>query len=377
MTEYVMEDVRFLEIVEFALRPDERARREAPAGQEVEEGPGGDESGDRHDPPAGECRKPPAQFAEFRNARARQLELGHGVQELLAGPPGEHLRLPGVQAVPSVVLFRGVRIPVLIDRLIGSARCVLVAVPGHGWRGIAARLGHSVTLHPPIWRIIRKNLRRRTWDHFRMTRRRPRSRMQTRWARMVSNSSSSPIPIPRCLTRCSAEWASSGSRSIARKMSPSTARATSISSSMPSQDSFAQRFAEKHGPSAPAMAFRVVDAQPRLRARAVARRETRQDPGPARWSSTFPAIEGIGGLQIYLVDRYGAKGSIYDVDFEWIGERDVKPEGAGLHYVDHLTHNVHRGHMDAWAGFYEKLFNFRESASSTSKASSPDSFRAP
>ena len=31
----------------------------------------------------------------------------------------------------------------------------------------------------------------------------------------------------------------------------------------------------------------------------------------------IPAIEGIGGLQIYLVDRYGAKGSIYDVDFDW------------------------------------------------------------
>ena len=28
--------------------------------------------------------------------------------------------------------------------------------------------------------------------------------------------------------------------------------------------------------------------------------------------------------------------------------------------IDHLTHNVHRGNMNKWAGFYERLFNFRE-----------------
>ena len=32
----------------------------------------------------------------------------------------------------------------------------------------------------------------------------------------------------------------------------------------------------------------------------------------------------------------------------------------GCRCIDHLTHNVHRGNMDKWAGFYEKLFNFRE-----------------
>jgi 4-hydroxyphenylpyruvate dioxygenase len=74
----------------------------------------------------------------------------------------------------------------------------------------------------------------------------------------------------------------------------------------------------------------------------------------------IPAIEGIGGLQIYLVDRYGAKGSIYDVDFEWLGERDPKPTGVGLHYIDHLTHNVYRGRLNEWAAFYERLFNFKQ-----------------
>ncbi|MFX4864978.1 4-hydroxyphenylpyruvate dioxygenase, partial [Acinetobacter baumannii] len=60
------------------------------------------------------------------------------------------------------------------------------------------------------------------------------------------------------------------------------------------------------------------------------------------------------------VDRYGAKGSAYDAEFEWLGARDPRPAGAGLYYIDHLTHNVHRGRMDVWTGFYAKLFNFRQ-----------------
>ena len=77
----------------------------------------------------------------------------------------------------------------------------------------------------------------------------------------------------------------------------------------------------------------------------------------------IPAIEGIGGSRVYLVDRYGDR-TIYDVDFvplELQGT-DFKsvPGYTGLTCVDHLTHNVRRGNMDRWAGFYEKLFNFRE-----------------
>jgi len=123
--------------------------------------------------------------------------------------------------------------------------------------------------------------------------------------------------------------------------------------------SFARNFAEKHGPSAPAMAFRVVDAkQAYERALSRGAKPAKTQVGPMELN--IPAIEGIGGLQIYLVDRYGDKGSIYDVDFEWLGERDAQPKGTGLHYIDHLTHNVERGNMNAWADFYEKLFSFKE-----------------
>jgi 4-hydroxyphenylpyruvate dioxygenase len=73
---------------------------------------------------------------------------------------------------------------------------------------------------------------------------------------------------------------------------------------------------------------------------------------------SIPAIEGIGGSLIYLVDRYGEQ-SIYDVDFRSV-TRPAGVPNAGLRYIDHLTHNAQRGNMDKWAGFYERLFGFRE-----------------
>jgi 4-hydroxyphenylpyruvate dioxygenase len=118
-------------------------------------------------------------------------------------------------------------------------------------------------------------------------------------------------------------------------------------------------FVAAHGPCAPSMAFRVVDAE-RAYQRALALGAEPAGVSPAQQALDVPAIKGIGGSLLYLVDRYGTKGSAYDAEFEWLGARDVRPAGVGLHYIDHLTHNVHRGRMDVWTGFYAKLFNFRQ-----------------
>ena len=124
-------------------------------------------------------------------------------------------------------------------------------------------------------------------------------------------------------------------------------------------DSFAQAFQKVHGPSACAMAFRVADAAAAYaRAIALGAKPVAGKLGPMELN--IPAIEGIGGSLLYFVDRYGERGSIYDVDFRWLDTRDPKPQGHGLTVIDHLTHNVHRGRMDVWWQFYEKLFNFRE-----------------
>ncbi|HEX8643358.1 MAG TPA: 4-hydroxyphenylpyruvate dioxygenase [Allosphingosinicella sp.] len=115
----------------------------------------------------------------------------------------------------------------------------------------------------------------------------------------------------------------------------------------------AEEFRKAHGPSASAMAFRVGDAREALKL-AVERGAV-----TVEGAYGYPAIEGIGGSLLYLIDRYG-KDSIYDSDFEPVAGASARTEGAGLHTLDHLTHNVFRGRMNHWAGFYEKIFNFRE-----------------
>ena len=123
--------------------------------------------------------------------------------------------------------------------------------------------------------------------------------------------------------------------------------------------SFAQAFARVHGPSVCAIAFRVKDAaQAYQRARDTGAWGVEGRVGPMELN--IPAIKGIGDSLVYLVDRYGEGGSIYDVDFRWLADGEPAPAGSGLTYIDHLTHNVHRGRMAEWADFYERLFNFRE-----------------
>jgi 4-hydroxyphenylpyruvate dioxygenase len=122
----------------------------------------------------------------------------------------------------------------------------------------------------------------------------------------------------------------------------------------------AAEFRGRHGPSINAMAFRVRDAALALRlALERGAKEVKGAVGPMELN--IPAIEGIGGSYLYLVDRYGAR-EIYDVDFVPLpgaAERE-QHEQVGLSYIDHLTHNVRRGNMQRWADFYERIFNFRE-----------------
>ena len=123
-------------------------------------------------------------------------------------------------------------------------------------------------------------------------------------------------------------------------------------------DSFAQSFAAMHGPSCCAFAIRVKDAA-KVYNQVIERgaKPFQGKIGPMELN--IPAIEGIGGSVLYLVDRYEG-GSIYDVDFIPIDGVDLNPKGVGLLNIDHLTHNVREGQMNTWADFYEKLFNFKE-----------------
>jgi 4-hydroxyphenylpyruvate dioxygenase len=134
-------------------------------------------------------------------------------------------------------------------------------------------------------------------------------------------------------------------------------------------ESFAQRFARLHGPSVCAIAFRVQDAAKAYeRATRLGAWGFAGQAGPGELN--IPGIKGVGDSLIYLVDRWRGKngaragdiGNIgfYDVDFEALPGASLENEGKGLLYIDHLTHNVHRGRMKEWAEFYQRIFNFRE-----------------
>ncbi|KZL13676.1 4-hydroxyphenylpyruvate dioxygenase [Pseudovibrio sp. Ad37] len=122
-------------------------------------------------------------------------------------------------------------------------------------------------------------------------------------------------------------------------------------------NSFASRFIDEHGPCAPSMAWRVVDAQHAF--------EHAVSCGAEAYTGSdktldAPAIKGIGGSLLYFIDKYGDKGSAYSEEFDWLGEADPKPAGKSFYYLDHLTHNVYRGNMDKWWTFYRELFNFKQ-----------------
>ncbi len=118
-------------------------------------------------------------------------------------------------------------------------------------------------------------------------------------------------------------------------------------------------FAAEHGPSACGLAFRVKDSHKAYaRALELGAQPIEIPTGPMELR--LPAIKGIGGAPLYLIDRFEDGKSIYDIDFEFLDGVPRRPEGHGLRLIDHLTHNVYRGRMAFWAGFYERLFNFRE-----------------
>ncbi len=118
-------------------------------------------------------------------------------------------------------------------------------------------------------------------------------------------------------------------------------------------------FASEHGPSACGMGFRVRNAKHAYEA-AIARGAEPVETRTGAMELRIPAIRGIGGAMIYLIDRYGDNLSIYDIDFDYVDGVDRNPVGAGFKIIDHLTHNVYGGRMDHWAKFYERIFNFRE-----------------
>ncbi len=201
---------------------------------------------------------------------------------------------------------------------------------------------------------FRRNL---PWVRFRTTRRRPRSAPTTPQARTALNSSNSPIPSRRSSKRCLNAWAT---LPVARHKTKNITvwRQGDINYLINAEPgSHAMRFVGEHGPCAASMAWRVVDAEHAFN-HAVSKGATPY-AGDDKVLDV-PAIVGIGGSLLYFIEKYGAKGSTYSAEFDWLGEANPKPEGVGFYFLDHLTHNVYRGNMDKWWDFYRELFGFKQ-----------------
>ena len=118
--------------------------------------------------------------------------------------------------------------------------------------------------------------------------------------------------------------------------------------------SFAARFVDEHGPCAPSMGWRVVDAQ---HAFDYAVSKGAEPYTGSDKTMDVPAVLGIGGSLIYFIDNY-YETSPYNDEFNWVAK--THPKGLGFYYLDHLTNNVHKGNMDKWFAFYAGVFNFKE-----------------
>jgi len=126
-------------------------------------------------------------------------------------------------------------------------------------------------------------------------------------------------------------------------------------------DSYAAEFARVHGPCAAGFAIRFRKPADAVHATLLGNGgEAVSELAERSKAVNAPAVKGIGDCVLYLVDRFGDKGSIYDGDYEPIPGADQHPKGFGLTFIDHLTHNLYFGNMQKWSDYYERLFNFRE-----------------
>ena len=124
----------------------------------------------------------------------------------------------------------------------------------------------------------------------------------------------------------------------------------------------AAEFAGDHGPSANGMAFRVRDARAAFEGALSRGAKPAEGHDGGALAGGYPyVLQGIGGSLLYIIDAYGEAGSLYEGWDEIEGwEESERKNSVNLFSLDHLTHNVRRGQMRTWSGFYGDVFAFEE-----------------
>lgn len=125
------------------------------------------------------------------------------------------------------------------------------------------------------------------------------------------------------------------------------------------KNSMSHAFAHLHGASTCAMGFRVQNAQSAYDY-VLSKGAKPYCPTPEQTIYAIPAIYGVGNSIIYFVDYQGTKSNYAHHFIHFPLQQSSTNMSTKLTYIDHVTHNLHRGNMDTWAEFYERLFNFKE-----------------
>lgn len=119
------------------------------------------------------------------------------------------------------------------------------------------------------------------------------------------------------------------------------------------KEGFAHSFNITHGTAVCALALRVEDAAATIdRATRLLDQPFHQAVGPGELD--IPAVRGLGGSLVYLVDAKTPLGKLWDIDFEKTGEGG---KGAGLTLVDHISQSMHYEEMLTWLLFYNSLLD--------------------
>jgi len=121
--------------------------------------------------------------------------------------------------------------------------------------------------------------------------------------------------------------------------------------------SFAADFAAQHGPSACGFAVRFTQPVERVLSDVLKNGGEVVTHNPESRAIAVPVVKGIGDCMLYLAPS-GV--DVYADDYAPIPDATSNPQGFGLTFIDHLTHNLYFGNMQKWSDYYERLFNFRE-----------------
>lgn len=126
------------------------------------------------------------------------------------------------------------------------------------------------------------------------------------------------------------------------------------------KEGFAHSYQITHGTSVCAMALKVPDARALIaRARALLEAPHAGAVGPGELD--IPAVRGLGGSLIYVMDDASGLGRWAEIDFEPLPADGAAD--AGLFAVDHVSQTMQYEEMLTWQLFYTSLLEARKTPS--------------